>query len=213
MNNSDKPQLLRLLNSTSEMYQRSLLSTDAIKLYFFALEDFSIDQVKGAITSHIRDPEHGTFYPKVADIVRHILGGQVTTDEVISAARLKETPFGILCRIQIGSFDLENQKDMFYLRQRAQECLDKLPQWKSKALGGEYSKHEISMMLKHDVNPCKPFMNKLQAPQNIAELHRRIEDIRNSDRYKFLLEAPYKDDDEEKNLNADVKVRDFLKDL
>ena len=210
MIHSDKQQFKEVLDGMCEMYQKDKLSKMALQLYFGSLEKYSIDQVMGAISQHVTDPKHGTFLPKVADIVRHIEGGEITTDEVLSAARLKSTPFGILCRIQIGTYDLEHQTDMFYLKQRAQECLDLLPEWKRKAADGDYTDHEVSIMLKHSVSPCAPFRAGLQSPKNLPLLQSRVNEIVKTDRYKFLIEAPYKEEDGDKLLIVDSSVKDFL---
>lgn len=212
---SDKYAFKEILDGVSEMYQRKEpISSVAMQLYFSALEKYSIGQVTGAISCHISDPKHGSFYPKVSDIVRHIEGGEVTTDMVLSAARLKESPFGILCRIQIGTWDLDNQKDMFYLKQRAQECIDKLPEWKSRALGGEYSDHEISIMLKHDVSPVSSFMPGLQSAPNHEALLARVDIILNSDRHKFLVAIPEIEEEEiDDELKPSMEVVKFLEEI
>lgn len=210
MIDSDKKRFVEILNSASEMYSRQNLSDGAVVLYFRTLKRYTYDEIVDAMGRHVSDPKHGTFYPKVADLIRHIEGGEITTDMVISAARIKETPFGILCRIQIGSFDLESQTDMFYLKQRAQECLDKLPEWKSRALSGEYSDHEISMMLKFEINPSKPFMKGLQSPRNHQHLNKRVKAIYGSEKHKLALEAPH---DDEGDLEVHESVIERLKEL
>ena len=213
MNDNDKAQFKELFDGLSEAYDKDRMSKMALQIHFEALKRFDIDQILAAASAHLADPKHGTFFPKVADIVRQIEGGEVTTDHVIAAARAKSTPFGILCRIKIGTFDLDNQTDMFYLKQRAQECIDLLPEWKARAAAGEYSDHEISMMLKHEVSPTGAFDGGLDRPANIPQLTNRVSQIAETPRHKFLLESPYKEKDGDKLLIADNSVNQFLAEI
>ena len=210
MNDGDRGQFKALLDGLCEAYDKDKMSKMALQIYFEAMRRFDIDQVLTAASAHLADPKHGTFFPKVADLIRQIEGGEVTTDHVIAAARAKSTPFGILCRIQIGTFDLDNQTDMFYLKQRAQECLDLLPEWKARAAAGEYTDHEISIMIKHEVDPTGSFDNGLDRPANVPLLTSRINQIVQTPRHKFLLEPPHEEAEGDKLLEVDDSVRNFL---
>ena len=57
----------------SEVYGRTP-SDGAMDLMFNALQRFSLDDIKRALTAHVNDPQHGDFPPKPADVVRHIEG-------------------------------------------------------------------------------------------------------------------------------------------
>jgi len=166
--NNEMPMFINFMNTITEYYGKPKLSGPIIEIYFKGLIDYSFDQVQGATSKHMTDPSSGQFLPKIADIKKHIDGGAITHDEVLSAARLKSTPLGILCRIQIGSYDLEHQTDMFYLKQRAQECIDKMEGWKSRSITGNYTDHEVLTMLNNHVNPENPFHIGLQPP-NMSE--------------------------------------------
>jgi hypothetical protein len=208
MNDNDKQAFKDLMDGVAEMYNPDKkLSAIALKLYFGALQPYSLEQVSYAISSHVVDPSHGTFFPKAADIVRKIEGGDLTQDQIISAARIADTPLGILCRIQIGTFDLDNQKDMFYLRQRAQECLDKMPEWKARAVAGDYTDHEIAIMLKWEVDPTKPFSTGLCAPQNAEKLLVRSSTIEQSSRYLAVTQEPHEHDKNEESQTVHESVR------
>ena len=210
MNDQDKKRFQEAFNALSEYYQqKENLSKPALQIYFAALQRFDFDQVQWAISKHVQSASNGQFYPKVADIIRIIEGGDITTDQVLAAARTCDTPLGLLCRIQIGSWDLKNQTDMFYLKQRAEECLHLLTEWKARAISGDYSDHEISMMLKHNINPCQPFYTGLPAPSNSGQIVSRVSQIVQTERHKFLLE---KQDDEtpEEPLQMPWKVKAFL---
>lgn len=213
MIDSDKVDFKKLMDATSDYYQKDPLTGLTLKMYFAALERFSLDQVKHAISRHIQEPSGGQFYPKAADIVRHIEGSRFTTDEIIAQARLKNTPLGILCWIQIGSWDLMNQTDMFYIKQRAEECLQRMPEWLAKASQGDYTDHEISVMLKHGVSPMSPFANGLPTPGNQQALSDRINSVSHSERHRRLMKPAQKDEggDAKANFELAENVKEFIK--
>lgn len=49
-------------------------SDAAIDMAFCALSSLTIEQVRQGLTAHVRDPKDGRFFPKPADIIRHIEG-------------------------------------------------------------------------------------------------------------------------------------------
>ena len=213
MNVHDGDKFLGFMNALAEYYGKPAMSTVVVTMYFNGLQDYSYSQVEQAASKHMQSGT-GQFIPKIADFVRHIEGGQVTADQVIASARLANTPMGILCRIQIGSFDLGAKGDMFYLRQRAEECLQLMPEWKERASAGDYTNHEISMMLKFDIDTEAPFHIGLIGPECSGDLPERVSKIQGSPRHEFLLESPHKDDEEKKEaLEPAGNVRDFLDDI
>jgi len=202
MKNSDGAKFLALINATSKYYCKPPLEEMVIKIYFNALNSYEYKQVEHAIGKHVSDPgKDGKFMPRVSDIIRHIDGGPITADQIIAGARLKETPLGVLCAIHIGSFDLKTtHKDIFYMRQRAEECTQKMPEWKEKGLMGTYSDHEISIMIKYKVDPLGAFSNGLAPPLNTVELSNRISLIKGTKRHQFLLEETREQNDDNKSL-------------
>lgn len=210
MNDNDRGSFAEIYKALVELYNVDAPSDMAMSITFRAFSDYSLEQIQGAVSCHIADPKHGTFFPKPADIIRHIQGGEVTHDHVIASARLAKTPLGILCRIQIGTFDLDNSKDQFYMKSRAQECIDLLPEWRERAILGDYSDHEISIMVKHSVSPCAPFDNGLQKPSNQDALMSRVNDIIKTPRHQFLLEKPHKEQEGDKALVVSGNVAEFI---
>jgi len=213
MNPSDKKGFKALMVGLVEYYRSSnpkqeTLSNVALQIYFGALQRFTLEQIGDAVSAHLADTKEGQFFPKVANLVKHIEGGEITADMIIAAAKLADTPLGCLARIQIGSWDLDNQ-DGFYLRQRAAECLQLLPRWKIKAAGGDYSDHEVSVMLKYSVNPAAPFAFGLAAPENASALLKRAEKIAQSDRHLRFIEPPY-DGDNDKSAGMHPRIATYL---
>lgn len=170
MDDSNKQEFKETFDAVSEYYQqKAKLTPIALRMYFSGLSEYSMGQVQNAIELHMRDSSGGQFYPKVSDLVSQIEGGPITADMVISAAKLAKTPFGVLCAIHIGSWDLK-YADAFQLRQQAQECLDLLPEWREKAKTGSYTNHEIGVLVSHRVNPMQPFREGLPQPNQNQSL-------------------------------------------
>lgn len=192
------------MDGVSEVYNPDKkLSITAFQIYFNALMPYSYEQIECAVGEHIRDTSNGTFYPKVADIIRHIEGGAMTADEVIGAARAAKTPLGILCRIFIGTYDLEKQKDPFITKAKADECLQYIDEWKKRGALGQYTDHEISIMLKHEVSPAAPFNSGLAPPANRIELEHRSNRIKET----LALEAPHEHCKEEESKGLHESIR------
>lgn len=210
MNDQDIAGFTDLMVGLCDVYGKEPPRGMAMDIYFSALRDYPLEQVRIAANKHVQDPKAGQFFPKPADFIRHLSGSELTTDQIISAARLKKTPLGILCRIHIGHFDLEHNTDMFYLKQRAEECLQMLPEWKARAKVGDYTDHEVSIMLKHKVNPLKPLFDGLPPPANREGLKARALEIMESDRYKFLIADTSATAEDEEPLKAAPNVAAFI---
>lgn len=214
MNDSDKNRFITLMNGVSEYYgEKKERSLDVIKLYFDSLINFDLDQVSSAITKHIESPDHGQFFPKIADFKRQLDGATANPDMIIAAAKLKKTPLGILARIHIGTWDLNNLGS-FDLRQRAIECQDLIGEWKERAAKGEYSDHELSIMIKHDVNPLLPLTSGIAGPTDKRALTARIQRLTGNTRHEFLLgNDNEKPSDETSNPEQVDKIRAEIKNL
>lgn len=73
MNHREKAKLLEVLAGTYDFYGREL-STFAGQVWLQACESFDLEQVTGALSRHLMDPERGAFLPKPSDIVRQLHG-------------------------------------------------------------------------------------------------------------------------------------------
>lgn len=80
MDDSDKKEFAVLFYGTGELYDKPV-TKNLLQLYFDALKNFDIDQVKKGVSAHALDPKHGSFFPKPADIVRHLQAKQLTAEE------------------------------------------------------------------------------------------------------------------------------------
>lgn len=183
---SDRPAFREFMEGLSDYYKQDNLSNGVLLMYFNSLINFDLDQVSSAITKHISSTDQGRFFPKIADFLRILEGGELTPDMIIAAAKIKRSPLGILARIHIGTWDLNNLGS-FELRQRAIECQDLMGEWKVRATNGEYTDHEISIMIKHDVNPTGPFTSGIAGPKDLPAMTGRINKITGNTRHEFLL--------------------------
>ena len=189
MNEPDFPWFVETMDGLCGYYQKDPLPEMAVKIYFRAVAHCSVEAIKAALNKHLQDPKSGQYMPKAADLIRHIEGDEITADMIVAAAKLRSSPLGCMAAIHIGSWDLDNQ-DAFYLKQRAQEVLLLLPEWKARAAQGEYSDHEISIMLKYGISPADPFANGLERPANAHLLESRIREVSESPRHIALIEPP-----------------------
>lgn len=80
MNDTDKKEFAEVMLSNGEIYNKEI-SKSFMQAYFNALTDYSIAEVKDGISKHALDPKHGSFFPKPADIVRHLKENQITTEQ------------------------------------------------------------------------------------------------------------------------------------
>ena len=80
MKAENKKEFAELMISTAELYGKKV-SKELMKLYFDILTDFSINDIKSAIGKHSLDSVHGTFFPKPADIARHINSNQPQVED------------------------------------------------------------------------------------------------------------------------------------
>lgn len=80
MNDSDKKEFAVLFYGTGELYDKPV-TKNLLQLYFNALKNYSIEQVQDGVGKHALDPKHGTFFPKPADIVRHLQTNEISVEQ------------------------------------------------------------------------------------------------------------------------------------
>ncbi len=73
MTDREKPEFMKLLISTADLYKQEL-SSDVVELWWNALKSLSLVQVKRAFSKHIQDPAKGEWMPKPANIIAKIKG-------------------------------------------------------------------------------------------------------------------------------------------
>lgn len=73
MKDIDKKDFALILTGCGELYEKAI-SKELARIYFEALKQYDIEQVKAAFSAHVNDAERGMYMPKPADIVRNIEG-------------------------------------------------------------------------------------------------------------------------------------------
>lgn len=80
MDNSDKQEFATTFYAMGEFFDKKV-STELLLMYFDDLIELSIQEVKYGAKCHRQDPKHGTFFPKPADIIRHLQTGKLSTEQ------------------------------------------------------------------------------------------------------------------------------------
>lgn len=73
MNEQDKKQFAETLAIAAEATGFQI-SDSTYKTYWALLKDLELNQFQQAVNAHLLDPEQGMFFPKPANIMRHITG-------------------------------------------------------------------------------------------------------------------------------------------
>jgi hypothetical protein len=106
MNDSDKQEFATLMYGAGELYDKQISKT-LLQIYFKALESFSIESVSFGLGAHTLDAKSGSFFPKPADIVRHINANQPSAEERAELAWIQiESAIA-----RIGSYGNLNMED------------------------------------------------------------------------------------------------------
>lgn len=72
---TDRPAFSGLLGGCMEAVYDRTVTPAMMDIWFSALAAYPMDEVRGAFTRHVTDPDRGQFAPKPADIIRAIDGG------------------------------------------------------------------------------------------------------------------------------------------
>ncbi|MBC8642115.1 hypothetical protein IAG25_35510 [Caballeronia sp. EK] len=73
MQPSDFDSFARVLDAAYSLHSKSL-TADARSLFFAALGEYSLSDVRKAFSAHIKDPQRGQFPPKPADLIAQLSG-------------------------------------------------------------------------------------------------------------------------------------------
>lgn len=147
MKTRDKQAFMQTLTALADLYGKPI-SDAGWAIWWAALEHYSLAKVQQALSAHVRDPDRGQWMPKPADVVRQIDGGRPSPDEIIALALNPTTPLGVLCRLEIGSWNLQNWTAE-RLRPLAIVCINKLPEWHERINSGNLLPHEANTISKY----------------------------------------------------------------
>ena len=77
---SDKEDFKMIMVGIGELYNKEI-TKPLMRIYFSALTNYSLADVESGINAHTMDSKHGSFFPKPADIVRHLQTGEISTED------------------------------------------------------------------------------------------------------------------------------------
>ncbi len=79
MDDSNKKDFAILFYGLGEYYDKPV-TKNLLLIYFDDLKQFSLEDIKRAASQHRLDTKHGTYWPKSADIIRHLQSGEVPVE-------------------------------------------------------------------------------------------------------------------------------------
>ncbi len=84
MINSDKASFETLLRGVADVFSSTktiVVNMPMLQVYFMSLGEYSYEQVEWAIGEHLKDPVDGKFFPKPANIIKHLKDNEITTEQ------------------------------------------------------------------------------------------------------------------------------------
>ena len=82
MIDQDKAAFRDMMMAAGEVYGREI-TKPLLQMYFAALTQAGIEQVKNAMMDHMKSPDSGQFFPKPADLIKQMTGTTRQQDAVI----------------------------------------------------------------------------------------------------------------------------------
>ena len=80
MNEQDKKSFAELMVGNGEIHNKEI-SKSLMQTYFDVLKAYTIEEVKHGFSRHTLDPIDGKFFPKPANIIKHLEASQLTTEQ------------------------------------------------------------------------------------------------------------------------------------
>lgn len=84
MIDSDKDIFTELLEGIADIFSSTKkvnVTRPMLQVYFMSLSQYSYQQVEWAIGEHLKDPVDGKFFPKPANIIKHLTVGELSPEE------------------------------------------------------------------------------------------------------------------------------------
>lgn len=142
---SDKVEFKILMVGVGELYNKEI-TKPLMRIYFSSLTNYSLDDVERGISAHTMDAKHGSFFPKPADIVRHLQTGDLSTEnkaELAWAQVMRE----IRVTGSYGSLNLDDKQALAAVKalgswkQLCASTVDEMT-WKKKEFVSMYETYE-----------------------------------------------------------------------
>ena len=164
MDNNDLQEFSNVMDMVRANYDKPPLDVNLKAMWIQQLGEYSIDQVKQSAMKHLRTSQ---FSPKLADLIAGLQGTKPKAREILAAARLKNTPFGIMAAGHIGSWDL-NSLDDYALETRAQEVVELYDDWVTAYSTGDIHPRIAANIAKAGILMGAPFVSGAVPPSEVV---------------------------------------------
>ncbi len=85
MQDPDKVNFEKMIRATATMYPTTIkpedINTMMLKLFFASLREYSFEQVSYGFEKHLSDPVDGKFFPKPANIIKHLKANEPSAEQ------------------------------------------------------------------------------------------------------------------------------------
>ena len=142
MDDSNKKEFAVLFYGVGELYDKTV-SKELLQLYFNILKTYSIEQIKVGVNKHTLDSKSGSFFPKPADIAKHVTHSSDNKAELAWAQVIHQ----IRATGSYGALDLDDKQAIAAVRalgswQQLCGTLEKDMTWKKKEFMSIYNTYE-----------------------------------------------------------------------
>ena len=191
MNKEDFGSFVKAIDFAHKVIRKPAIDEDEVlKAWFVILAKYSLKQVTDSLNVVVTHPQsrYGIDPALIVECMGIEEEKELTWRNVIALARNPVTPIGVLARMKIKSFNLNEYKDRD-LQHLAEEFLDTLPETKARALSGKYTRHEVAVMIERGVRPSAPFMEGMPEYKPLAKddpLLITFEAAKKSDYYRVV---------------------------
>lgn len=164
MQDSDKDEFKMLMIGIGELYNKEI-TKPLLRIYFSALTDYSLSLVEKGINVHTMDAKHGTFFPKPADIVRHLQVDEPSAEEKAQLA-WAQVLHAMRKHGSYGSLELDDKQ--------ALAAIKSFTTWKDLCMTPETSmtwakKEFISMYSTYEKTPVEMLPSSLPGREALIE--------------------------------------------
>jgi hypothetical protein len=131
MNKDDFSEFCKMIDSTYELIgSGKLLSADAKALFFKAMSNYSIEEIRIALQDHIKDPVIGQFVPKPGNLIKKIelrsTNGWLGAEEAWATYPKNEQDSAMLTQESVEAFSETLGMDMIAARMAFKEIYERL---------------------------------------------------------------------------------------
>lgn len=84
MQDNDKANFEALLRGIADVFSSTktiVVNRPMLQVYFMSLTQYSYEQVEWAMGEHLKDPIDGKFFPKPANIIKHLKVGEISQED------------------------------------------------------------------------------------------------------------------------------------